>query len=95
MAACARTCVTAPASTAHLAVAGLPERVNKKKAPPNSISTVGVMKAAVAHPRYWKMNRPLTINAIVTYPVAIDTSASTPCRHIGDVNLVFALEKFA
>jgi hypothetical protein len=80
------TCVTAPASTAQLAVAGVPVRVNAKKAPPNSISTVGVMKAAVAHPMYWKINLPLTISAIVTYPVAIDTSASTPCeQHIPNI----------
>ena len=73
------TCVIAPAKTAQDAVVAEPLRENAKKAPPNSSSTDGVMKAATAQPRWSNTSRPPIISAIVTYPVAIDTSASTPC----------------
>lgn len=74
-----RTCVTAPARTAQPAVAGVPVSENTKKAPPKRSSTVGVMNAAVDQPRYWNMKRPVTISAMVAYPVAMDTSARKPC----------------
>ena len=56
----------APAKTAQDAVAAEPLSENAKKAPPNSMSTVGVMKAATAQPKYWNTRRPPTISAMVT-----------------------------
>ena len=51
-----------------------------KKAEPVRAMIQGVAAAATPQPRYWKTNLPVSMSPIVTLPVAIDTSARTPCR---------------
>ena len=79
-----RACVTAPAVTpvaASCRAPGLRRAAmdSAKKVPPVSSMTVGVAAAAKPQPRYWNTKRPPTMSAIVAQPVAIETSASTPC----------------
>ena len=55
-----------------------------KKAVPVKAITMGVATAATPHPRYWNTNRPVSISPMVMLPVAIDTSAKTPCSQVYD-----------
>lgn len=46
-------------------------RINEKNAVPVRARTVGVTRAAVNHPKRWKMNRPNIIIMRVIVPVAV------------------------
>jgi len=51
-----------------------------KKAEPVRAMIQGVAAAATPQPRYWNTNLPVSMSPIVMLPVAIDTSARTPCE---------------
>jgi hypothetical protein len=70
------------AAAATASAAALPPRApaptseRPKNAPPATSITAGVAAAATLQPRNWNTNLPASIRKIVTYPVAIETSAS-------------------